>query len=153
MTAEAKIRSLAQQNPTLQSFFGEPNGIFRMFDRQLAPGYLKLGKSCVRVRRISTVKIHSHETKTQRSANSQVQPRFQIDVLDFDAERARAAAAAICDWLATVDFSSDAQFASPATTPTRHPNFVLNQRADMEFTTQPPAYVEMLDVRIFDEEL
>jgi predicted small integral membrane protein len=80
------------------------------------------------------------------------QPRFQIDVLDFDAERARSAAAAIIDWLAVVDFSSDSQFASPVTSPTRHPNFVLNQRADMDFTLQPPAYVEILDVRIFSLE-
>jgi hypothetical protein len=152
MTAEAKIRTLAQQDATLQSFFGGSNGTFRMFDRQLQPNYLKPGATCCRVRRISTVQIRSHETATQRSDNSQVQPRFQIDVLDFSAETARAAAAAICDWLARVDFSTNDQFDSPVTTPKRHPNFVLNQRADMEFTTQPPAYVETLDVRIFNLE-
>jgi hypothetical protein len=151
VTAEVKLRTLAQQDVTLQSWFFT-DGQVRWFDRQLAPNYLKLNKACVRVRRISTVKIHSHETDTQRSANRQVQPRFQIDILDFDAERARSAAAAICDWLATVDFSTDDQFSSPVTSPRRHPNFVLNQRADMEFSTQPPAYVETLDVRIFDLE-
>ena len=151
MTCEMKLRTLAQQDPILAGYFFT-GGQVRWFDRQLQPNYLKVGASCVRVRRISTVKLHSHETTYQRSANSQVQPRFQIDVLDFSAETARAAAAAICDWLARVDFSTDDQFDSPVTTPKRHPNFVLNQRADMEFTTQPPAYVETLDVRIFDLE-
>lgn len=151
MTAEAKMRTLAQQDATLQAIFGEPSGIFRMFDRQLTPGYLKLGKTCARVRRISTVTIHSHETGSQRSDNQQQQPLFQIDVIDLDAERARAGASAIIDWLhTTADFSSDSQFGSPVTTPTRHPNFVTGQRADMEFTTQPPAYVETLTVRIFN---
>ena len=152
ISAEAKIRTLAQQDPILQSFFGEPNGIFRMFDRQLTPGYLKLGKSCVRVLRVSTLLLQSHETTAQRSANRMQQPRFQFDVIDFEAERARAGAAAIADWLARVDFSTDAQFGSPATTPTRHPNYVLGQRAGMEFTTQPPAYIETLDIRIVNLE-
>ena len=151
MSAEAKIRTLAQQDATLQSWFFT-DGQIRWFDRQLVPNYLKIGKACVRVRRISTIRLYSKETDTQRSANRMEQPRFQIDVLDYDAERARSAASAICDWLATADFSSDAQFASPVTSPKRHPNFVINQRADMEFTTQPPAYVESLDVRIFDLE-
>lgn len=148
MTAEVKMRSLAQQDDTLQSFFGD-GGIFRWFDRQLQPGYLKVGKSCIRVRRISTVRQYAHETATARSLSRMEQPRFQIDVLDYDAERARSAASAFIDWLATVDFSSDSQFASPVISPTRHPNEVLNQRADMDFTLQPAAYVETLDVRIF----
>jgi hypothetical protein len=78
--------------------------------------------------------------------------RFQVDVLDFDAERARQAANAIIDWLATVDFSSTAQFESPITSPTRHPNEVIGQRAGMEARTDPPAYVEILDVRILNLE-
>ncbi len=77
-----------------------------------------------------------------------VMVRFQIDVLDYDAERTRSAAAAIQDWLATADFSSNAQFSSPVTSPTKHPNFVLNQRAGMEYRIDPPAYVETLDIRI-----
>jgi hypothetical protein len=149
MTAEARIRTLAQQDAVLQSFFFT-DGQVRWFDRQMAPGYLKLGKSCVRVLRVSTLLLHSHETKVQRSANRMQQPRFQIDVIDFDAERARAGAAAIADWLATADFSTDAQFSSPVTTPTRHANYCLNQRSGMEVTTQPPAYIESLDVRIFN---
>jgi hypothetical protein len=54
--------------------------------------------------------------------------------------------------LSTGSLLLTSQFASPVTSPTRHPNFVLNQRADMDFTLQPPAYVEILDVRIFSLE-
>jgi hypothetical protein len=152
MTFEARFRTLAQQDETLAGIFCE-NGICRIFDRQLAPNYLKVGKTCARVRRISTVRMHTHETATRSSLNRIAMPRLQIDVLDFDAERARAAAKAIVDWLTTVaDFSSDAQFDSPVTTPTRRPNTILNQRADMEYAVQPPAYVETLDIRVMDLE-
>ncbi len=148
------MRTLAQQDAVLWSYFGnDTNGTFRWFDRQLTPGYLLIGQTCVRVRRISTIRMYSHETQTASSLCSLSNPRFQIDVLDFEAERARAAATAIIDWLTTVaDFSSDAQFGSPPTTPFRRPNTILNQRGDMEFTTQPPAYIETLDVRVFDLE-
>lgn len=152
MTAEAKIRSLARQDATLQSFFSGSNGTFRWFDRQLTPGYITQG-TCVRVLRVSTVRMFTHPTRVATQLVDQQQPRFQIDVLDIDPERARSAAAAIENWLTTVaDFSSGAQFASPVTSPTRHPNFVLNQRAGMEPQTQPPVYVETLDVRIFNLE-
>jgi hypothetical protein len=114
MTAEAKMRTLAQQDATLLSFFGGANGTFRWFDRQLSPGYLALNATCVRVMRVSTARIYTHETRTRRSVNRLALPRFQFDVLDYSAERARSAATAIIDWLATVDFSSDSQFASPA---------------------------------------
>lgn len=152
MTAEVKMRTLAQQDDVLLSFFrSDSNGTFRWFDRQLQPGYITQG-TCVRVRRVGTVRQYAHETRTRRSVSDMAQPRFQLDVMDYDPERARSAAAAISDWLATVDFSSDAQFASPRTSPTRHPNFVLNQRAGMEPELQPPVYVETLDIRIFDQE-
>ena len=157
MTAEAKLRTLAQQDVNLQPYFFTPgpNGganQIRWFDRQMAPGYLAVGKSCVRVVRISTIRLYSHETATRRAQNRFAYVRFQIDVLDFDAERARSAANAILDWLAVIDLSSNAQFGSPITSPTRHPNMCLNQRSSMEYKIQPPAYCEMLDVRIIDLE-
>lgn len=149
MTAEVAMRTLAQQSSTLQTFFGEtPSGPFRWFDRQMPPGYIDRG-ACARVRRVSTLRRYAHGTTTRRSVVNQAQPRFQIDVLDMDPERARSAAAAICDWLGEVDFSTDSQFASPPTSPKRHPNAVLNQRAGMEPKPDPPVYVEILDVRIF----
>jgi hypothetical protein len=152
MTAAVKMRTLAQQDATLQTYFGDAGGIFRWFDKQLQPGYLKVGKACVRVRRISTLRQSTHETATRRSQSALAQPRFQIDVLDYESERARSAAKAITDWFATVDFSSDSQFASPPTSPKRHPNVVLNEREDLEYSVQPPAHVVTLDVRIFDLE-
>jgi hypothetical protein len=151
MTAEAKLRTLAQQDAVLQTYFFT-NGQVRWFDRQLQPNYLLVGRSCVRVLRISTSRLYSHETADQRSQNRMAFVRFQIDVLDFDAERCRSAADAVLDWLATIDLSSNAQFGSPVTSPTRHPNAVLNQRAGMDYKLQPPAYVEMLDVRILNLE-
>jgi hypothetical protein len=149
MTAEAKMRLLAQQSTELQVYFGDTSSaLFRWFDRQLLPGYIERG-TCARVLRVSTRLMYVHETEDRRSACRMEQPLFQIDVLDFSAERARSAAAAIEDWLATADFSSDAQFTSPVTSPTRHPNQVVNHRAGMITTPQPPVYVETLDVRIF----
>ncbi len=151
MTAEAKLRYLAQQDTDLQAWFFT-DGQVRWFGPQLPPNYLAIGKSCVRVTRVSTVRLYSHETTEQRSQNRFALIRFQIDVLDFDSERAREAAEAIGDFLATADFSSNAQFASPLTSPTRHPNAILNERQGMEFRTQPPAYVQSLDIRIMNLE-
>lgn len=145
------MRTLAQQDTALLSFFRGSNNTFRWFDRQLQPGYIEEG-ACVRVLRVATPRLFTKETEAQRSQNRMANPRFQIDVLCKDAERARSAAAAICDWLATADFSSNDQFVSPPTTPTRHPNLILNQRAGMEPQTQPPVFVESLDIRIFDLE-
>jgi hypothetical protein len=149
MTAEAKIRNLARQDATLQSYFLGTNGTFRWFDMQEQPGYIGQG-TCARVLRVSTLFMQTHETQQYRSLNQMQQPRFQIDVLDYDSERARSAAAAIIDWLARVDFSSDAQFASPVTSPTRHPHQILNQRSGMIPQTQPPVWVQSIDVRITD---
>lgn len=151
MTAEAKLRTLAQQDVNLQPYFFTNNQI-RWFDRQLSPNYLAIGRSCMRVTRISTNRLYSHETATRRAQNRFAFVRFQFDILDMDAERARSAANAVLDWLAVIDLSSDAQFGSPVTSPTRHPNACLNQRSSMEFKLQPPAYCEMLDVRILDLE-
>lgn len=154
MTTEAKFRALAMQDDILRSFFlDEDNGTFRIFDRQLTPGYLKLGKTCARIKRVSTIRLYSHETKAQRSQNRMALTRFDIDVLDYHAERARSAAAAIIDWLTTrADFSSTAQFDSPVTSPVRHQNQILNHRSGMEYSTQPPAYIEMIDSRLMDLE-
>lgn len=150
MTAEVKMRTLAQLDATVSSYLLDSgNGTFRWFDRQLQPNYIKSG-TCVRVLRVSTVFLHAKETPTRTNLLDLEQPRFQLDVLDYNAETARAAASAIKDWLNTVDFSSNAQFASPPTSPSRRPNFILNQRAGMDFSLQPPVYVETIDFRIFD---
>lgn len=146
MTAEAKIRMLARQDATLQGYFFT-GGQVRWFDIQEKPGYIKTG-TCARVRRISTLRMQAHGTRAAVSVSEIEQIRFQIDVLDTDPERARSAAAAIRDWLATVDFSSTDQFVSPPSSPKKHPNFVLNEFAGIIPQTQPPVYTETLDVRI-----
>lgn len=150
MSPEAKLRTLAQQDVVLQSFFFTANQI-RWFDRQLQPKYINAG-SCVRVTRISTIRLYSHETAQRSQQNELAWVRFQIDVLDLDAERARQAANAVTDWLATISLASNAQFSSPVTSPTGYPNQVLGQRAGMEPRTDPPAYVESLDIRVLNLE-
>lgn len=151
MTGVVKMRTLAQASTALQEFFGEESGIFRWFDKQLPQGYINRG-TCARVRTVSTVRQYAKGTTTARSVSRLAQPLYQIDVLDYDPERARSAVAALRDWLGEVDFSTDAQFASPPTTPARHPNFVLNEREGMEAQLQPPPHVVSIDVRIFNLE-
>lgn len=152
MELEDKMRFLAQQDATLASFFFTDNQI-RWFDLQLQPNYLAANRTCARVRRISTLPLYSKETLNNASILNQVWIRLQIDVLDYSASRAKAAARAIVNWLTqTADFSSTNQFDSPPTSPKRHPNFLLNQMPGMEPKTQPPVFVQMLDVRILNLE-
>lgn len=158
MTAEAKMKLLAQQDPVLAAFFFS-GGQQRWFDGQLQPGYLKIltptqiaggmSATCARVKNLSTAFMYTHETATRQACNELERPRFQIDVLDYDPERAAAARAAIKNWLSTVDFSSNVQFASPPTSPRKHPNFVLNQwSGPIEATPQPPVHMRCLEIRI-----
>lgn len=151
MTVIEKVRTLAKADATLQTFFGEPSGVFRWFDKQLQPGYINRG-TCARVWLVSTVRQYAKETKTARSVSRLAQPLLQIDVLDYDPGRARSAIAAIRDWLGEVDFSTDVQFASPPTTPNKHPNFVRDEREGMEYKLEPPPHVVSIDVRIFNLE-
>jgi len=153
MTTEVKFRTLAKQDATLQTFFGdESNGTFRMFDTQLQPNYLKVGNTCARVLRVSTVRQYAHRTATHQGQQNLALVRLQVDVLDYDSERARAAAAAIVDWLSRVSFAENAQFASPPTSPKAYPNQVLNERGGLEPRTQPPAWVQILDIRVMSLE-
>lgn len=150
MTAEARLRLLASADATMQSYFG--SGPFRWFNRILPPNYISRG-TCVRVTRISTLRYHTHGTETNQSVNELAQPRLQIDVLDYDPERAASAAAAIRDFLSTgVNLSSGEQFASPPTSPRRFPNFFLNELDGIEPQSDPPVFVRILEVRIFDLE-
>lgn len=152
MDAESKLRYLAQQDATLQAYFFTA-GQIRWFDLQLQPNYLAPGRACARITRVSTLPYYSKETSERASIGALAWIRFQIDVLDYDSVRARAAAAAIVTWLTTVvDLSSTSLFDSPVTSPKRHPNFVLNQRAGLEPKTLNPVYLQMLDVRVLNLE-
>lgn len=143
MTAEVKLRTLASADPTLSGLLASA-GLFRWFDRQLPQGYIQRG-ACVRLLRVSTLPMYA---ASGRLAAEQI--RVQLDVLDFDAETARGVAAAIDTWFGTVDLMSAQQFASPPTTPPQFPSFKLNQRAGMDYQLQPPAYVETLEYRVFN---
>jgi hypothetical protein len=148
--AEEKLRILAQQDSILQSiFFTE--GQIRWFDRYLEPNYLKLGRCCVAVTRVSTLFMQCKETSTASSLCNLEQPWVQFLVYDLSAARAKAAARAILNWATTrIDLSSTVQFDSPPLSPKRRPNRPLNFRSTRYFGTTPPAYVEQVDIRIFD---
>lgn len=164
MTPEAKIRILAQQDSELQAYFFT-GGQIRWFDEQLQPGYLRaltptqvaggMSATCARVNRLGTKFSYTHETSTNQAANRLQRPVFQIDVLDYDPERARAATRAIRDWFGRVDFSTDSQFASPVTSPRQHPNFVRNQfplKDPALAQLQPRAYGQAIEVEIYNLE-
>lgn len=146
MTLEQKMRTLAQLDTGLQGYLYNPsNNTFRWFDRQVPQGYIQQG-TCVSVLRVSTI---SRYAQTGRMADEQVM--MQIDVRDFDPVQAAEVCAYISTWLGTVSFMDSNQFDSPPTTPNRFPNFQMNQRSGMDYNVQPkPAYVEMLQYRIFN---
>lgn len=146
MTPQVKLRLLASGDTTLQGYLGAPPAGFRWFDFQLPQGQLAFG-TCVRVKIISANQLYGHNGRQPLTG-----PRFQIDVLDPSAERAREVAAAIIAFLGTIDLASNAQFTSPVTTPRQFPVFILNQRPGMEVQTEPPVFVESLDIRAYNKE-
>lgn len=159
-SAEVKLATLAAANTTLQTDLGNP---LRWYDLQLVPGAIQpsnppnqIGASCVRVRRISTMRryIQGNGVPTSGTNLSLLStPRFQIDVLDCCAEIARTVANDVINFLATVCLSSQDQFASPITTPTQFPSFLLSQRSGMDYeVSSQPVYVQTLDVRIYNLE-
>lgn len=156
MTAEVKLRSLAMANATLQADLGAPPQQFRWFDTTLPQGLVQHG-TCVRVLRVSTVWLYAQSLPPGGSPAitppggllNLSQPRFQIDVMDIDPEKARAVASDIIAFMATADLASYAQFGSPAVTPRQFPNFLLNQRHGADFQEQPPISIETLDYRVF----
>lgn len=139
MTAEAKIRTLAGADATLQTFFG--TNPFRWFYLQLLPGYLDGTKGmCAQLRRIDTSFLHAQEALVNLNY-----PRFQLTIRDKDADLVDRAAAAVVDWLSTIDLASDAQFESPATTPRQFPNFVRNLIPGMDPALKPVIYTMVID--------
>lgn len=151
MTFENKLVTLASADPTLQSYFGTPPSVFRFFDRQLAQTYWAQGLCCS-FRVVSTVRDYYMAGLSTLSA-----PRVQFDIrasprYGFTPEQARAARNALITWLGTVSFSESNDFNSPPTSPPHSPNFILNERAGMDVQTDPPVYVESIDVRIYNQE-
>ena len=151
ISVETKLRTLAAANATLQTDLG--TSPFRWFDRRLVQGALTPpnpitgpvpNTTCVRVLRVSTGQDGFYNQGGQGNIE---QPRIQIDVLDYDPEVARQVAADIIAFLSSVSLMS-----TTPTNPAQCTNFRLNQRAGMEFQLDPPAYVETLDYRIWNNQ-
>jgi len=149
-SAEVKLRTLAIADPNVSAAVGT-----RWFDRRLLPGYINQG-TCVRAFRVSTIRTYS-----QAGLQNLSQPRFQIDVLDFDADTARSVAATIIDFLGTISLAQNNQFNSPYSTPPQFPTFLLGQRAGMEaqvdasgnpLASKGPIFIESLDIRLYNLE-
>ena len=154
MTIEEKLTLLAPHEATLQTYFGAPPATFRCFERQLPQKVIQQGP-CLTFRRVSSVHMYSQTV----GLIPMTQPRMQFDVwvspryTNQSTVVARAARDAVINWLNTqVSFADPNNFASPATTPPHFPNFLLNTRAGMEVESDPPAYVETFDVRIYNLE-
>src|SRR5262249_6064495 len=96
MTAEAKLRSLASADTTLQGLFG--TAPFRWFDTRPP---LNQAYPNVAVLRVSTAIDYDHD----RGRVLIDQPRFQLDVRDLDPETARSAAKAILAFLDTLNLA------------------------------------------------
>lgn len=144
MTPEVRMRTLAALDSTLQGYLG--TAPFRWFDQQLPNRSITSG-SCVRIQRISTIRMYE-----QAGLNPLSYPRFQADCYAADPETARAVALAVIAFLGGVNLSSDGPFASPSTTPRNFPTFILSQRDGIIPDRELPVYVQSIDFRAFAKE-
>lgn len=145
MTAETKIRTLASQDATLQSFFG--TSPFRWYHMALPPTSAtpNIEDASANVQQISGRYLYAQE-----AAVSLIQARFQVTVRCRNVTTTDAAALAIIEWLGTVCFANDDQFQSPPVTPRQHPNFVLSTRAGMDPQLKTPIYTQLVDFRVWN---
>jgi hypothetical protein len=137
ISAESKLRALAMTDPALVADLG-PVGAFRWMDRRLPQGLVTASNACVVVQRISTITPYN-----QGGITPLTQVRLQIAVLSQNAESARAIAADVKAFLASVTLCA---------TPFAAPNFLLNQRADLLPQLEPLVYREILDYRVWNRE-
>jgi hypothetical protein len=153
-----KLRLLAQANAPLAAAltFATPAGAsaFCWFDRQIAQGDIGApsdNRTVVAVKRVST------SPRTQfGNQGGPVQNialiRIQIDIADYNAERARQVAQLIVNFLASVSLLDAGAFGSPTTAPNQNPNYLLNERSGMLFNLQPPVYVHSQDWRLWNHQ-
>ena len=139
-----KIRMLALQDATLQSYLLGSNGTFRFFDTQLPKGYVGQG-TCVTQQQISDVLDYC-----QSGPLSLDWVRVQINVWDMDSVVAKQLAAyLVAGFFPAANFTVENQFQSPPTPAPPGPNFKLSQRGVLDFSVQPQAaWVETLDFRV-----
>ena len=105
-------------------------------------------RTCVTVRRVSTVST-PYGNQGNPVGNLQTM-RLQLDVIDYNAERARQVATLVTAFMMSISLCWSGAFGSPQTAPSQNPNFLLNERAGMFFEVQPAAYVETQDWRVFN---
>lgn len=142
MTCEAKLRTLAAANTSLQALLG--TSPFRWFDTSL-PQDIGVYPSVV-VARVSTV----FDSRMDTGISKYTWPRFQLDIRHTDPEQARACASAIIDFLNTVDLAVTSGAIMPPAK--QAPCFILNQRTALDYELQPPVNVQTLDVRVMNFE-
>jgi hypothetical protein len=157
-SCEMKLRMLAQANAPLAAAltFATPAGpnAFCWFDRQVEQG--DIGKATDN-RTVVAVKRVSTSPRTQfGNQGSPVQNialiRIQIDITDYNAERARQVAQLVTNFMGGISLLDAGAFASPATAPNQNPNYLLNERSGMLFNLQPPAYTHIQDWRIWNNQ-
>jgi hypothetical protein len=141
-SAEAKIRTLAAADATLQGIFG--TGPFRWFFVREPQGYLSQGTVC-RVRRVSAVYDY-----VQDGIICIEQVRLSFDCLDQSQESARDALSAVENFLGTIDLMSDNQFLSPPQPGAQFANFRLSERSAIEIQIKQQIYVWSADYRVFN---
>ena len=141
-SAEAKIRTLASADATMQGIFG--TGPFRWFFVRETQGYIDDGTVC-RVRRVSAAYDYVQNGRIQIE-----QVRLQFDVLDLSQEAARDALTALENFLGTVDLMSGNQFLSPPQSVTQFPNFLLSERSAIEVQIKQQIYVWSADYRVLN---
>jgi hypothetical protein len=141
-SAEAKIRTLAAANATMQTIFGA--GPFRWFFVREPQGYIEQGTVC-RVRRVGAV-----YTYAQNGRFCFEQARIQFDVLDQSQETARDALTSLEAFLGTVDLMNPNQFNSPPTSGAQFANFILSERSTIEVQIKQQIYAWSVDYRIWN---
>lgn len=155
-SCELKLRMLAQANIPLVAALTFPiNGspTFLWFDRQLAQGDIGTktdNRTAVTVHRVSTGRGQFGNQGNPNQNMSAI--RLQLNVVDYNAERARQVAALVTTFMGSISLMYAGEFASPVTAPSQNPNYLLNERAGMLYNLQPPAYVEIQDWRVFNNE-
>jgi hypothetical protein len=157
-SCEMKLRLLASANAPLVAAltFATPAGpnAFLWFDRQLQQG--DIGKqsdnrTAVAVKRVSTAPRAQNGNQGGAVQNI-AQVRIQIDITDYNAERARQVAQLVTNFMQSISLLSAGEFSSPVTQPSQNPNFLLNERSGMLFNLQPPAYTHIQDWRIWNNQ-
>lgn len=145
MTAESKIRTLASQDATLQSFFGTSPFRWNHLQKSPSGAIPNVSEASADVKQISARYLYAQE-----AAVSLIQARFQITVRCRNVTTTDAAALAIIEWLGTVCFANNDQFQSPPVTPRQHPNFVLSTQAGMDPQLKTPIYTQLIDFRVWN---